>query len=340
MNRRGFLVTAASPLLMNILPSQRSFPTANISNGLIDATLYLPDIEKGFYRSTRFDWSGVIASLAYAGHQFYGPWYTSSDPPVRDFEYRDSGIVTGAQSTITGPAEEFRIPQGYEEAQPGDTFVKIGVGVLRRIDASDYSPYGNYEIVDHGTWHSHAEADAVTFAQELQDPSSGYGYRYQKTVRLTEGRPVLIIEHSLTNIGRLPLQTSQYNHNFLVLDGAAPGPDFLITVPFQIKTDQPPDPTLAEIQGNTIVFNKTLEGEDRVYIPMEGFSNAVRDYDVRVENQRTGAGVRITADRPMVRLALWSIRSNISLEPFVDVSTRPGDTTTWTLTYQYQAKGR
>ncbi|MBX2822708.1 MAG: hypothetical protein KTR29_23625 [Rhodothermaceae bacterium] len=337
MNRRGFLLTAASPFLLTMRTPLSSAPSADITNGLIQATLYLPDPEKGFYRSTRFDWSGVIASLKYADHDFYGPWYTDSDPPVRDFEYRGSDIVTGAQSTITGPAEEFPSPQGYQDAKPGETFVKIGVGVLRRIDDSKYNPYANYEIVDSGTWTSRPRADAVEFQQEVMDPASGYGYRYQKTVRLVEGQPELIIGHRLTNIGKKPIRASQYNHNFLVLDGATTGPDFLITVPFQIKTNQPPDPALAEVRGNTIAFNKVLAGEDRVYIPIDGFTDQVSDYDVTVANQRTGASVRITADRPMVRMALWSIRSNISIEPFVDASTNPGDTTTWTLRYMYGA---
>ena len=183
MNRRGFLITAVSPLLLTMRTSLNSFPTADISNGLIQATLYLPDAEKGYYRSTRFDWSGVIASLEYAGHQFYGPWFTDSDPPIWDFEYRGSGIVTGAQSTITGPAEEFPTPQGFRDARPGDTFVKIGVGVLRRTDEKDYSPFANYEIVDPGNWTSHAETDSVTFKQEVEDPATGYGYTYQKIVR-------------------------------------------------------------------------------------------------------------------------------------------------------------
>ena len=337
MDRRRFLITAASPLLLTMKIPPSSHPTALISNGLIEATLYLPDAENGFYRSTRFDWSGVIASLEYEGHQFYGPWYTASDPPIWDFEYRGSGIVTGAQSTITGPAEEFSTPQGFDKAKPGDPFVKVGVGVLRRKDDSAYSPFSNYDLVDPGTWTSRPTANAVAFTQELQDGGTGYGYRYQKTVRLTEGKPELIIEHRLTNTGRLPIQTSQYNHNFLVLDNQTTGPDFRITVPFQIKTERPPDPALAAIQGNHIAFNKVLEGEDRVYIPIEGFGDQVRDYDVTVKNQRTGASVRITADRPMVRMALWSIRSNISIEPFVDASTAPGETTSWTLRYAYDA---
>ncbi len=320
---------------MTMRTSKQPFPTAHISNGLIEAKLYLPDVEKGFYRSTLFDWSGVIGSLEYGGHQFYGPWYTKSDPPVRDFIYSGSDIITGAQSTITGPAEGFRLPQGYQSARPGDTFMHIGVGVLRRIDEAEYSPYTNYPIVDHGTWTNRVLPDAVESTQEVLDPASGYGYTYQKTVRLVAGQPEMIIEHRLTNTGRKRIETSQFNHNFLVLDGAGPGPDFQITVPFEIKTTQPPDPAYAEIKGNTIAYMKMLEGEDMVSFPIEGHNGQVSDYDIKVENKRTGASVRVTADRPMVRLFLWSIRSNISVEPFIDVTTDPGDTTTWTLKYSY-----
>jgi hypothetical protein len=73
-----------------------------------------------------------------------------------------------------------------------------------------------------------------------------------------------VIEHSLQNTGRLPLDANQYNHNFLVLDAAATGPEFTITCPFEIQTTRPPDPKLAEIRGNQIRYLKTLEGEERV----------------------------------------------------------------------------
>ena len=53
-----------------------TFPEATISNGQVTAKIYLPDPQRGFYRSTRFDWSGMIASLEYGGHQYYGPWFT------------------------------------------------------------------------------------------------------------------------------------------------------------------------------------------------------------------------------------------------------------------------
>ena len=312
-----------------------AFPEAHISNGQITATLYLPDAQRGFYRSTRFDWSGVIASLEYNGHHYYGPWFTGADASVRDFVYRGADILVSTQSGVVGPAEEFQRPQGYSTAKAGETFVKIGVGVLRKKDDTPYSAYNTYEIVDAGTWTSRPHADSVEFSQELTDPRSGYGYVYRKIVRLTAGRPELVIEHSLQNTGRLPLDANQYNHNFLVLDGASTGPEFTISFPFQIQTTRPPDPKLAEIRANQIVYLKTLEGEERVTFPIQGFGKEPKDYDVRVESRRTGAGFRVTSDRPPASIGFWSIRSVISVEPFVDVTTEPGRTTTWKYVYTY-----
>ena len=44
-------------------PASMGIPTAEISNGQLRALLYLPDAHLGFYRSTRFDWSGVVVTL-------------------------------------------------------------------------------------------------------------------------------------------------------------------------------------------------------------------------------------------------------------------------------------
>src|SRR6185295_14647599 len=60
------------------------FPQAEISNGILHARLYLPDAEKGYYRSTRFDWSGVMPSLEYRGHSYCGQWFPQYAPTIND----------------------------------------------------------------------------------------------------------------------------------------------------------------------------------------------------------------------------------------------------------------
>ena len=50
---------------------------------------------EGFYRATRFDWSGMIETVEYGGHKFYGRWFQGTDPAVKDFEYRGAEITRG-----------------------------------------------------------------------------------------------------------------------------------------------------------------------------------------------------------------------------------------------------
>src|SRR5882724_6074115 len=82
-------------------------PEAAISNGEIKAKLYLPNANDGYYRGTRFDWSGVIYSLQYKGHDYYGPWYQKRRADVHDFVYEGGDIVAGPCSAVTGPVEEY-----------------------------------------------------------------------------------------------------------------------------------------------------------------------------------------------------------------------------------------
>src|SRR5258708_37131988 len=124
----------------------------------------------------------------------------------------------------------------------------------------------------------------------------------------------MVMSHRLTNTGRLPIRTNVYNHNFLVLDRLPPGPDYTITVPFEIKTTRPPDPQLAEIRGNRIAYAKNLENQERVAFPIQGFGAEAKDYDFRIENAKAGAGMRITADRPLSSAAVWSIRSGLAVK--------------------------
>lgn len=315
--------------------SAADYPQAEITNGQIRASLYLPDAQTGFYRGTRFDWSGVISSLEYAGHNYYGPWFTKQDPAVRDFIYKDADIVVSAESGSMGPADEFQLPLGYDAAPAGGTFIKIGVGVLRKADNTPYSAFKKYAIVDPGEWSYKKGADFVEFTQVLKDKESGYAYVYRKTVRLTTGKPEMVISHSLLNTGRLPINSNLYNHNFLVLDKAPTSAGYAITLPFEVKTSHPPNKELAEVRGNRIVYLKTLQDRDTVAMPVEGFGGNVKDYDIRVENSKLGAGMRVVGDHPLAQVALWSIRSVLAIEPFISIAVEPGKDLTWNYTYTY-----
>ena len=312
-------------------------PQAEITNGELRAKVYLPDARQGFYRGTRFDWSGIVSSLEYKGHNFYGQWYTRSDPRVHDFVFEGDDIVASTPCTIQGPVEEFQTNHtalGFSEAKVGGTFIKIGVGVLRKDD-EQYDAFRQYDLVDPGKWTVKTHRDSIEFTQELTDPATGYGYIYSKVVRLVGGKAEMVLQHHLKNTGRRELTTSVYNHNFLVLDRQTTGPDFSVVVPFQIHTPSPAHKEMAEIHGNRFVYLKPLADRDVVYVPVTGFSDNPGDNEVRIENTRVGAGVVIRGNRPLTNMALWSIRSVLSVEPFITMAIEPGGEFDWEVTYDY-----
>lgn len=323
--------------------SQEQTPDIQISNGIVQATIHPPDPVNGFYRGTRFDWSGIIGSLRYAGHTYYAPWFTKTDPNVVDYVYRGPDVVAGPASAITGPAEEFSTNEeglGFSEARPGGTFLKIGVGVLRKPDDAKYGMFRLYDIVDHGKWSVESKRASVTFTQKVMDPASGYGYLYQKTIRLIAGKPQMVIEHRLTNIGKRAIATSVYDHNFLVLDQQSVGPDFSISVPFTIHPAKPIKTALGAVNGNTITYLKKLEGHDQFGVLIEGFGKAADDYKITIENKHVGAGMTITGDQPLESEELWSIRSILAMEPFIHMSIEPGKNFSWKYTYDYYTLGK
>jgi hypothetical protein len=297
-------------------------PQADISNGLVKAKLYLPDPQQGYYRATRFDWSGVIASLEYKGHNFFGQWFDRYDPKIHD--------------AITGPVEEFlsnKSGLGYDEAKPGENFVKIGVGAIRKPDEPRFRQFSTYEIADSGKWSVRKGDDWVEFTQELTD-TGGYAYLYKKTVRLTKGKPELALEHSLKNTGKKTIETSVYDHNFYMLDGLPTGPDTVVRFPFDLHVTGDLR-GLAEVRGKDFAYLKELQKGQTAAGDLEGFGDTAKDYDIRVENRKAGIGVHQVGDRPLSRMYFWSIRTTVCPEAYISMKIEPGKEFTWRIAYEF-----
>jgi hypothetical protein len=335
----GFLLAANR---MSAQTYAGPYPQKEISNGLLRARIYLPDAEKGFYRGTRFDWSGVIASLEYKGHSYFGPFFEKFDPSVADVVIGNP-VIAGINSAASGPVEEFIGPGetglGYSDAKPGQAFCKIGVGSLRRIDDAPYSSYTNYPILNGGKRTFNSGSDFIEFTQQV-DCGSGYGYTYMKKISLLKGRPVMTIEHRLLNTGAKVITTQVYDHNFLSIDHEQTGPAIVVTFPFALAVSGKVDgPGLSEVQGNQLLFPKELKRSDTFYSEFTGYGKTASDYQLRVENRKTGAGVAISADRPLVNLGVWAVRTVVAPEPYIDINIPPGHDFSWKYRYRFYQPG-
>jgi hypothetical protein len=302
--------------------SAEDYPKAEISNRVIRAELMLPDSQHGSYRGTRFDWSGIISSLQFQGHEYCGRWYEHHDPRIHD--------------AITGPVEEFRTDDkglGYDEAKVGGTFVRIGIGTVRKPDEPAYRPFATYDIVDPGKWTIKKRPNRVEFTQRLTS-DLGYAYVYRKTVRLLKGKPELVLEHSLRNTGKKAIDTTEYNHNFFVIDREVVGPDVAVKfafVPVPLRGFN----GRAEVRGQEIVFPHILEGKNGVFSELGGAQEQKKDYDLRIENLKTGAGVHITSDQVLDHINFWAISTVAAAEPYIHLHIAPGTEAHWMIRYDF-----
>jgi hypothetical protein len=312
------LIYLLSGLTISAMPLT-DFPQTEISNGIIQAKIYLPDSQKGYYQGTRFDWSGNMPSLKYAGHEYFGQWFTKYSPEIHD--------------VIMGPVEEFTA-LAYDETKPGETFVKIGVGVLRKPDDKPYSFARYYQIVNMGTRKVTSKPDQVQFTHELNDKD--YSYRYEKTVQLIKNKPEMVLIHTLKNTGKKTIETSVYDHNFFVIDNQPVGPGYSITVPWDIRGTGQGIGELAEIIGKQVLFLRNVNNGENVFCsPLEGFSASPKDYEFRIENKLAGAGVKITCDQPILKLNFWCCSTTLCPEPYILVKADPGKEFTWKIHYEF-----
>lgn len=316
-------------------------PKAMLSNGKLEALVFLPDATNGYYRGARFDWGGVVGCVSLNGHKFFGEWFSKYDPLIND--------------SIVGPVEEFRtdddhlVPSGhkpgdlyikvqalgYDEAKPGETFVKLGVGVLRKIDDSPYTFGGAYPVVDTGKRTVRIKKSFITFKQVLHGPQ-GYAYIYEKTLSLDKNGTTMTLEHHLKNIGTKTIDTQVYDHDFFLFDGRPIGQGLEIRFHFTPEPQGELGPA-AKIEGNNIVFQEVTGRHRGVAGYIKGFSSDPADYNFTVEDTNTKVGVQQSSETPLSRFYLWSTARTVAPEGYIHLNIAPGETKSWNIHYRFFA---
>lgn len=297
-------------------------PHVTLHSGDADALIFLPDPANGYYRAARFDWSGVVGCYAYKGHTIFGEWFSHYDPTIND--------------TITGPVEEFRSTDGalgYDAAQPGGLFVKLGVGTLRKVADTPYKFGFAFPIVDTGHWTTTTRGKSVRFVQLLSSPT-GVHYRYEKTLMIQKHGAMLTLKHRLTNLGTAPILTDVYDHDFFMLDGQPTGPGFTLRFPFVPVLDTPLAP-VATLDKELLTYQQPLPPAQTAASYITGYSTSPSSYDFTLTNTAHHLAVEQTASLPVVRMYLWSIHTTICPEAYIHLNVPPGQSVTWQIHYRF-----
>ena len=286
-----------------------------ISNDTLKITLHAPDSEKGYYRGTRFDWAGVFRNIEYKGCNYTEEWFESYSPVMHD--------------AVCGPAEEFS-PIGLDDAMAGGPFLKIGVGLLEKMEGM-YDRFKLHNIMDPGRRTLCVTENSAVFGHFID-----YEYEYIKEIVIT-GENSFRISHSLKNTGGKVLKGDVYNHNFFTLGLLETGESRQLDFPFKPEGDWRAEYSEVGFTGRGIRFTRTLHKGESVFAGnlhesgkgLAGSPNAFRLYE-----EQTGRGVDAACSEPMTKAVFWSNHRIACIEPYIDFCIDPGQTFSFSIDYR------
>jgi hypothetical protein len=302
-------------------PWDGAFPMLTLRGEHAALLVARPDEHKGMNRANRFDRAGIVAYARIArGQTYFGPLI---EPDQHNPLKHDH---------IAGTAGEFGIssPAGYEHAQPGQPFCKVGVGLLQRVDDSNYSFHqGNYPVVDRGHWQIDQTDRSIVMTHSLD--AHGWAYQYQTTIALMPERPGFTITRKLTNTGRRPIVTDYYNHNFTILDDQPLSSEHTIALapPHQVAPDRQ-IPDWVTFDGTTIGFAQVKPGRS-LWLPLDPRPDDATPWSATFAHGPTKL-ILHTRPRPR-RVVVYAQLPYFSVEPFIDIDLKPGNSMTCSATY-------
>lgn len=313
------LALAADPL-----PAQEpNYPWTRLANAHVALTVALPDAHAGLYRGSRFDPSGMVTRMQWGEHSFFGPWCSLDKPTNHD--------------NVMGTAEEFDIqnPQTYDQTAVGESFMKISVGLVRRIDEKPYRFHVNNPIDCPAEWTWEQHPTWIEFRHQLQGPT-GYAYLYTKRLTLLDDAPGFVIRRTLRNLGSHSLRTEHYAHNFVVINGHRADENHTLrfsangSLAPQLAQDDP-----FRLQERELQITAALrEGRAHYYL-VHGLEQQP-NHTLTVAHVGSNAALRIAGDYPVTKLALYLRSEALCPEPFVLIELDPGQERTWSTTYTAQ----
>jgi hypothetical protein len=311
----GYRFFRKIPGEMDPAPGLNDWPRINLTNGLVKMTVAIPDPEKGYYRGARFEQAGIISSLEYEGHTYFAENWVEARNPV-------------ANACVAGPAEEFWEPLGFDEAETGGSFIKIGVGLLERPYDNNYFFGSSYWVVKAFPWKVKISENSIEFNQEISE--GGWGYNYTKKLTLPRGKAELIIEHSLKNTGTKRIFSNHYSHNFIALDGTVPGPDYELNFgyPFRILNEG------ARKHFNIKGCAVKLKNSDTAYTPLIPPLNSDSNwFTISIPSKKTF--VRVNEKFAPRRAAFFQNDKAICPESFFLIDIGYGESAEWIRTYEF-----
>ncbi|MFD1315156.1 hypothetical protein [Namhaeicola litoreus] len=268
------------------------------------------------YNFSRFDWTGKIVEVKFQGISLSSVERTDCQNE-HDFGkgyYNEFGIDTAL---------------GFDETDIGGWYHKIGVGLLKKVDAH-YQFHKYYEV-------DPAEFEMITRSNKVvmsctSKAVHGYAYVLKKEIELLDSS--FTVNYFLQNTGEKEIVTTEYMHNFMAINKDLIGTNYLLKFPFQLKPEffgEMVNPEgKVELGENEIKF-KSTPNEQFFYGNLTGGKNVKAKWELI--NLESKIGISETGNFQTNKINLWGWRHVISPELFFNIAIQPGESTQWSRTF-------
>ena len=258
----------------------------------------------------RFDRTAAVTSVTVEGVELLGSWGLSDE-----FGLYGVGVL------------------GYETAGAGDAFVKIGVGTLLRDTDDTYHFAHAYPVQRLFPVTIEATASQVSVRQQA-DSTLPHRYDYVKTYSV-HANNVLTVRYQLTNTGESAWPFEHYNHHWFRLADAEVGPRYRATTGFVL----PENETRFLRDGNSLHLAELLEAGEAAYYgsDLADVSGMENNFEWSVDHL---AIVRYEGSFVPARFALFANEDGFCPEVFMRTTLAPGETASWSATYQFMPADR
>lgn len=261
-----------------------------------------PENAKDKHFSTRFSRVGYIKSIIIGGKE-------KLSRAVKDFQpFHGEGFP-----------DEFEKPLGYNEAEVGGLFVKIGVGAEKKREDKPYTNWDMHEVALSAETSVKKIENGYKFIQSLV--YNGFGYCYEKSITVQNCK--FKISHFLKNVGLKNIDTLWYSHAFLKYN---PKAEFL-----NLKI--PENCEIFNGAENIIACDK---GEYR--IPVNAVTKGGICYNwhtENTENYQTLEEYSAVGNYAYNELQVYMNNRIISIEPKLPINLKRGEVKEWATEYEF-----
>ena len=160
---------------------------------------------------------------------------------------------------------------------------------------------------------------------------TGYEYIYSKTYEALPATATLVIKYSLQNIGKHPLHTEHYNHNWFNFGGSPIDGNYSVETRFGV--DEGDVEWFARSGRRLDIAGQIKEPS---YFPSRQAAQA-RDNWMLIGHRGRSQSVIVSGDFDVARFALYADKTALCPEVFGEFRLPPGHSADWQRTYEFRA---